>query len=186
MALFRKNASAVELSGAFVHLFMERGELFLQRVRLDYARVRGVEAPHFSEDEVLEFQDLWVAVAALLSSRFQSGDAAFVSNCVIQGFSQSQEGLSCVALAERIVGAKISRDLIFHWVSADIVKHSFPGIAHVVFPYPNIEPKWVTISGIELASCLRGVDFILKKFKLGPVKGAASMETLLAALREPD
>jgi hypothetical protein len=112
--------------------------------------------------------DLWNVSAALLSQLRHRPEAASLTAGILAIYESSEEEYDQITfdLALTIIGPISKDDRLFHKASFKIISKTFPEISHFVSCFPHYSHERITISGVELAACLRAVDFILKYFKV--------------------
>jgi len=169
MALFRKKLNQEQCTGLLINLFCSRFEVEFMRFHKEILKLSGADVPYIFDDQSKErAQDLWIICAALLSQLKQSGEAASMTRYLLKTYSESdlEYDRMTIVMSNAIVSSyKIDQNL-FHNVTHDIFKNVYSNAEKYISCYPNQIAKTYNISGIELASCLRGVDFLLKDFKV--------------------
>lgn len=169
MALFRKKLNQEQCTGLLINLFCSRFEVEFVKVHKEILKLSGGDASYIFDDQRKErAQDLWIVCAALLSQMRQSGEAAAMTRYLLKTYSDSDSEYDQMTLvmSNAIVSSHKNDQNLFHNVTHEIFTKIYAGAEKYISCYPNQITKTYNISGIELASCLRGVDFLLKDFKV--------------------
>ena len=183
MALFRKKLPADEYAYLIAGLFQQRFSLLCTQIVKEINERSGglTKACFLDNAKSTKGAQLWIFAAAHLSQMRQTGEAKDVSRSVLEHFLASPDSTdvdpdtvnTTMALthffqykAREIVYAFHNDNFLFHNVSCAIIKYIYPETSDFVSSYGNEIPGTVIISGMELASCLRGIDFYLREYKL--------------------
>ena len=167
MALFRKRLAPEEFSAAVSELFNSRLGIVFSEVSSSVSKKSGGETDSaFGEKERVEkIQFIWIFAAAHLSQLRQSGEARAVSSAMIE-FMSFDKTHELEQEAKRIVYSFSNDSSLFHNVTYEIFRSNYPEFYNYISAYKSEVNGTHVISGIELASCLRGIDFLLKDYKL--------------------
>lgn len=170
MAFFRKKLAQQEVVGILFQVFQSRFEIFHAKLYRSVSAISGGKADQFLDNEEYHDRaiDLWTLCAAKLSQLKQGGEAAEMTRVLLNFYQSSNEEYDRLTLlmSDIIVTSFQNDDNLFHNVSCEIFSKAYPGLADYISPYGSGISDKCVIDGIELASCLRAVDFILKDHKL--------------------
>lgn len=169
MALFRKRLSLPEMQGVVIDLFISRMPPFFGQLSHGLRRI-GIDADNviYDEDRLRVFQDFWVISALKLSIKRHRQEPANISNKILHNLSGYGLNNLTIQRVDEIINIFFDDKNLFHNVSWHLVQGIYPEIEGSISPFNSIENDDGTfqISGMELASCLRGMDFILKDYKI--------------------
>jgi hypothetical protein len=168
VALFRKKLPVDLLWGMAVNIFESRLNNIYEYVATSVSEISDGEtdAEFQDKDRGEKLNLLWFFAATKLSRMKQNDEASALSIAITEFFSSDAELLNIRSEAERIVQSQNNDDLLFHNVTYNLFITAFPKCSKYVSAYGNEQAGTCVISGVELASCLRGIDFLLKDHKL--------------------
>ena len=170
MALFRKKLTKEKAVSIAMELFESRFKLFWKQIVLGIIKIDKYLDNNEVEDGNLfeKALDIWIICAALLSQLRQRGEASDLTALVVEAYrsSDSEYDRLSYRLASAIISSYKNDDKLFHNVSYEIFKKTYINCQISTSCYGDERPDTFVISGIELAACLRAVDFILKEYKL--------------------
>jgi hypothetical protein len=170
MPIFRKKISHKDANFMMFTMFEEQCSSFLNRTKVNILRISPRADILFLDDQarVEKMGDLWAVSAAFLSQIRHRPEASLMTAGILAVYDSAENRHDQITfeLAASIVGSKPDDSNLFHRTSYDIILKSFPEISDFICCHPDQVQYKHAISGIELAACLRAVDFILKDFKV--------------------
>lgn len=168
VALFRKKMPKDDM-GLMV------AEIFQSRLLLQYGKVAevisdltlGKSEPYFTDKtKAQQLQFAWLFSAAHLAKMRQNSEGSAVADAIINLFAANPDLHSANIDAIKRIAKFPDDDAIFHNVSCQIFRDVFTQYEDLMHPYGSQKIGLCTIDGMELASCLRGIDFVLKDYKI--------------------
>lgn len=165
MAFFRKKISKPEAVQAVMGIFIDNLQMSFNAIKKQYQKKKD-EDLYYTEAELKFCLELWLAVACRLSALRQGGEARTITDGIIEGNFGTPAQQPYLAMADGILLLHPHDQNLFHNSAYEIFNRSFSHLDGNCCAYPEKSASMVEVDGVELASCLRAVDNILREFKV--------------------
>jgi hypothetical protein len=167
MALFRKRLEIDQMQDAVISILDSRLDAFCDNIVRQFSDKFGIDIENkYLNQSFFVLRNLWLISALKLATIKHGKKGRDLAQLILNNLKKDPMIAIGIERVDEILGSTSIDGNIFHAITWKIVTGLFSEY-HEKFSmdFSDWDGKCV-ISGVEMASCMRAIDFILKDYKI--------------------